>query len=448
MIKPKTLSLEEASPAVLENAEKTSPRPTKQKPLHSVNPNALSEPIIQIRRGVHIYKVNMSPFWKVRIRTSNGKYVVRSTKETSKIEARKAAEELSESVLRLAVAAPKHFSFGYFSDKFLEIAKNLSATGTRNPNYATDVIKTLQNPTYGLSKHFGKRDVRQIATQDYNSFIRKVMGQRPDLSKSTINIITSTFRNILGVALDNGAIPSVIQTPKPRDNRHQKPTTRPFFRFHPLVSKSEDQYKRLLNTLRKLASNRVVVRGIPVTLETYDLVVFLTNSFLRPTRSELYALKISDISIVDDGEKTSLKTLRLTVRKGKTGSRISTTMSNCVDVYQRILARREELTSSEDYLFFPEYKNRATAVRVAQRHFNHALKEMGLEKDPYTGEKHTMYSLRHTAICMRLVLSKGKVNIFTLARAAGTSVEQIENFYAKRLPLSDDLTKNLQSFGE
>jgi hypothetical protein len=49
---------------------------------------------------------------------------------------------------------------------------------------------------------------------------------------------------------------------------------------------------------------------------------------------------------------------------------------------------------------------------------------------------------------MRLTLSKGKVNIYTLAKNARTSVNQIERFYARYLPLSDELIKNLQSFGE
>ena len=49
---------------------------------------------------------------------------------------------------------------------------------------------------------------------------------------------------------------------------------------------------------------------------------------------------------------------------------------------------------------------------------------------------------------MRLVLSHGKVNIFNLAKNAGTSVEQIERFYAKHLPLSEELAMNLQSIGE
>ena len=55
--------------------------------------------------------------------------------------------------------------------------------------------------------------------------------------------------------------------------------------------------------------------------------------------------------------------------------------------------------------------------------------------------------LRHTAICMQIILSEGQVNIFNLAKNAGTSVEQIERFYARNLPLSKEMAKNLQTFG-
>ena len=48
---------------------------------------------------------------------------------------------------------------------------------------------------------------------------------------------------------------------------------------------------------------------------------------------------------------------------------------------------------------------------------------------------------------MRIILSKGQVNIFNLAKNAGTSVDQIERFYARNLPLSAELALNLQSFG-
>jgi hypothetical protein len=42
---------------------------------------------------------------------------------------------------------------------------------------------------------------------------------------------------------------------------------------------------------------------------------------------------------------------------------------------------------------------------------------------------------------------KGRVNIFNLAKNAGTSVDQIERFYARNLPLSREKAINLQSFG-
>jgi hypothetical protein len=48
---------------------------------------------------------------------------------------------------------------------------------------------------------------------------------------------------------------------------------------------------------------------------------------------------------------------------------------------------------------------------------------------------------------MRFVLSGGNINICALAKNAGTSVDQIERFYARRLPLSKELLKNLYSFG-
>ena len=39
---------------------------------------------------------------------------------------------------------------------------------------------------------------------------------------------------------------------------------------------------------------------------------------------------------------------------------------------------------------------------------------------------------------MRIILSEGQVNIFNLAKNAGTSADQIERFYARNLPLSKE----------
>jgi len=40
---------------------------------------------------------------------------------------------------------------------------------------------------------------------------------------------------------------------------------------------------------------------------------------------------------------------------------------------------------------------------------------------------------------MRIILSGGKVNIFNLAKNVGTSVDQIERFRARNLPLPREM---------
>jgi integrase len=121
-------------------------------------------------------------------------------------------------------------------------------------------------------------------------------------------------------------------------------------------------------------------------------------------------------------------------------------MPAAVAVYERI-RRRYPDAKPNDYIFYPDYQNRETAARNIQRQFRMVLDEAGIKDDPAAGIKYTIYSLRHTAICMRLILSHGEVNIFNLAKNAGTSVEQIERFYARQLPLSRELAINLQKFG-
>jgi glycerophosphoryl diester phosphodiesterase len=253
----------------------------------------------------------------------------------------------------------------------------------------------------------------------------------------------AAFRNVMKVVRDDGLIDVVPNTPRvtARDN------PRPFFRFHPLVTQENDEWDKLKTGAKKLAAEGAIVRGIPVTDELYDLILFTVHSFMRPTITELYALKHNDITIQKDAKDTKNEWLLVTVRNGKTGNRIAATMSVAVAPYKRLRDRYPD-AKDEDYLFLPHYENRATAARTFARQFNALLDDQGLKTDPILKTERTIYSLRHTAICMRLVLSHGKVNIYTLAKNAGTSVNQIERFYAKNLPLSPELVKNLQSFGE
>lgn len=393
---------------------------------------------IKLYKGLSIYKVKKSRFWYVRVwDRETKKYLVKSTGEETVIGARDVAQELALSLLKSERVVDTQHQFKTFAIKLLNKGKAQVAVGERSGGYIKSIQWAIQNEDWGLVKRFGAMDVRKLRTVDFQNYLSDLDKRRPDLSSSTKNTLMAAFRNVLKVARDEGVIDFLPATPRTK----QKDNPRPFFRFYPLVSKEEDAYKKVRQTAKDMASEAVVVRGNPVTEELYDIILFLTQSFVRPIVTELYALKHSDVTVAEDPTR-----LILTVRNGKTGYRAANTMEGAVSVYKRICARNPERTP-EDYLFLPQYANRSTASKIIQRQFKELLHRADLEYDLATGEKYALYSLRHTAICMRLTLSHGKVNIFNLAKNAGTSVDQIERFYAKYLPLSKEMALNLQSFG-
>ena len=394
---------------------------------------------INIYRGLSIFKVANSQYWQVRVwDRKKKKYLTRSTGETSSIKAKQVAVELGLTLLQAERLVETEFTFKHFAIKLMNQSRQRVQNQEQSEGYFKSTLWALQNEDWGLVREFGDKDVRKLRTVDYQSFIDRLSAKRPDITPSTKNTLMAAFRNVLKVARDEAVIDVVPATPRTR----QKDNPRPFFRFHPLISKEEDVYKKMLDTAQEMATTQLEVRGATVTEELYDLILFLTHSFVRPTTTELYALKHNDVTIADNPKR-----LILTVRNGKTGYRSANTMEAAVSVYKRIQERYPD-AGGEDYLFLPHYENRTTASKFISRQFNSLLKRADIERDIFTGKKHTLYSLRHTAICMRITLSGGKVNIYNLAKNAGTSVDQIERFYAKHLPLSREMAVNLQSFGD
>lgn len=399
---------------------------------------AANRSAIKIYRGVSIYKVAGSKYWYVRVwDKERQKYIVKATGETSAIKAREVAKDHALSLLKQEREVEREFTFRFFAIRLLSKVSVQAEKGERNIGYVKAIRWAIQNEDWGLVRKLGQKDVRKITTRDFRDYIDDLSRSRPELTSSTKNTIMAAFRNVMKIAREEGAIDYIPETPRSK----LKDNPRPFFRFHPLVSKKDDAYKRLLDAAKKMARDGIVIRGVPVTNELYDLILFLTHSFVRPIVSELYAIRHSDVTIAEDPKR-----LIVTVRDGKTGFRASNTMPGAVATYERIKKRYPQATG-EDHLFLPQYENRITASKVIQRQFKELLKLAKLESDPFTNQKHTIYSLRHTAICMRIILSHGQVNIFNLAKNAGTSVDQIERFYAKHLPLSREMAINLQSFG-
>ena len=390
--------------------------------------------IKHLRRGLSIYKTGRSPFWHVRIYDAvKKKYVVRSTKETNRIEAAEVAEEIVETYKKKqnsSHAVSKDRSFEHYAKMLSEITKQ-KAKASRNKYAFSDQSKILFREKDGLVSYFGKHDVGKITSgmvRDYLLFLDKRRDQ--PLAVSTKSKQCGVIRQVLMLALEDGVID--IIPPMPKQRTVDKPR----------VSFSDAEYGLLLEKARQIADDgETSVRGVPVTREHYNVIVFAVHSFLRPTETELFGIRYCDIEVMDEEPRHLLMTLT-----GKTGYRKSATMQAAADIFEK---QREMHVAAKptDYVFMPEYANRTTAVNTYRRIFNHFLQETGLKKDK-DGNDRSPYSLRHYALQTRLVKSDGKVNIYWLAENAGTSVDQLERFYLKNLAPSAAKVRNIQSFGD
>ena len=382
-----------------------------------------------IRKGVSIYKTDSSPFWFARIWINAvKKYSVKSTKETSRLDAMEVVEELLEKLNQNTKnnKVKDKDSFDYFSKLLMKQQKSMSGK-TRSDRFHLDDEGIILRKHDGINEYFGNRDINDITTYDLRDYLtvlddNREKGLSPS-SKSKHLIIVS---KILKIAYEKGTLDKMPMIPKVS----KKDNPRPSF--------TEEQYKLLLKTTREVIDDKVKVRGIQLTNELYYFFVFMVHSFMRPVESEIFSIKHQDITVKYKPNRLEIKI------KGKTGFRIVSTMPDALDFYDKLRVMNPDYKPS-DYLFFNNYPNRSTAIRNVNRQFNYILNLADI-KETSDGQFLTPYALRHYSLQTRLLKSKGKVNIFNLAKNAGTSVEQLERFYLKNLEMNDELVENLQTF--
>lgn len=381
-----------------------------------------------IHPGLAIFKTGRSPYWHARIyNNAEQSYRVRSTRETGRYHATKAAIEIWNRLYVPDLAKQKRniVTFSTYADRLSHMTRQRTK-GTKSYAFK-DQYKILYRKEDGLVAYFGDMDVRKIKTGRIRSYLAFLDQRRlKPLAPSTKAKQCIVLRQTLELALEDGVVDLVPQMPK----IHMVDKPRPSF--------TEGDYKSLLKTAHVIARlGRTSVRGVRVTLEHVNIIEFAVQSFLRPTDTELFGIRFCDVV-----ERAEPKHLELTLH-GKTGFRISATLEAAVAIYQDQKRRHSDVTE-DDFVFMPAYKNRTTAVNSYRRVFNHFLAEAGLKFDKQ-GNARTPYSLRHYALQSRLAKSEGKANIYWLASNAGTSVEQLERFYLKGSAPSAARVRNIQS---
>ena len=166
-------------------------------------------------------------------------------------------------------------------------------------------------------------------------------------------------------------------------------------------------------------------RSMPI--EMNGLIRFMVYTFLRP--GDVRQLKNKHIEIISG----KFNYLRLTPPEIKRHKAPTVSLPQAVNIYKKLLAYQtaKGFGRPDEYVFFPEEKNRLRCLNTIGWLFNWIMNSLGIKAGPH-GADRSFYSLRHTAITFRLIFG-GNIDLLTLARNARTSVEMIEKFYASTL---------------
>lgn len=365
-----------------------------------------------------IFRIPASPFYWARYYDS-GRIYKRSTKTDKEHEAYKAAIAFYEELLTrkasgLAVAKAPRFEICA-----KEVLRAQEARIKRGELGATLNINEQSRLRKHILPYFRAYEVGDIDYYVMEAYFEKLAEE--GLAPATIKLHASLLTKILKHAHRKRLIPHL--PPMPALETVDAP--RSYF--------NSRQYARLHNKARALIGKEIieydkqdkVSRHIRITPELNNLILFMTNTFVRPT--DIKVLKNSHVEIVHKQE--SYLRLMHPATKKHHGPVIS--MPAAVHVYeqQRQYQKERGYGAADDYVFMPEHQNRDYALVQLRRQFDHLLDVTDMKRDA-TGNTRTLYSLRHTALMFRIVNAEG-LDPLTLAKNARTSVEMLERFYLR-----------------
>ena len=369
-----------------------------------------------------IYKMAASPFWYARY-YEDGKIVRRSLKVADKKEAIKAAKKVFVDLKHRKMNNLPFTKTSGFEVCARGLAKENDARFKRGELSKQKISYDAGRLEADLLPHFGKYEIADIDYSVISDYINKLSTPDRPLTINTLKIHLSHIKTILKYAQRVGVITGLPAFPRLKTTD----TARPWF--------NSKEYSTLHSVCRSRIGTKIRVdtkagkflRNVEITQDVYDLIIFMTNSFIRPT--DVKVLQHKHVAIIR-GKDTYL---RLTHPPTKGHGSPVVTLKRAVEVYDGLLERQkaEGFGKPDDYLFCPHQLNRDYALRDITRQFDQVLKVAGL-KTGSNGDARTLYSLRHTCIMFRMIHGEG-IDLLTIARSARTSVEMIDRFYAKHL---------------
>lgn len=382
-----------------------------------------------------IFRISGSKYWQVRF-FNHGKYIAKSLKTTDKQEAALFAQHFYTSLkntgvvdetaaqdsnhLRVAEIDNQNFLHDLIEEVLLSEFERLSRDEITHGSYLM-----TKGRLEGLVFDFLKaQPLALINTETMEQFVSFLTQQK--LAPPTIVGYMALMRKLLRLLVRKQVIQQMPLFPKVKS----PPNSRGAFtvtEYRAILKKSKTLIGQTFTDWGegKRAWVRKKYQGISGNMNL--LIRFMIYTFLRP--GDIRQLKNKHVEVI----RGTFHYLRLTLPEVKRHKAPVVSLPAAVAIYERLLQQQflDGYGRPDDYVFFPEEKNRALILDVIGWQFNWILKELDIKQGPH-GVSRSLYSLRHTSITFRLIYG-GNIDLLTLARNARTSVEMIEKFYASTL---------------
>ena len=367
-----------------------------------------------------IFRIAASPFYWARYYDS-GRIFKCSTKTENKADALKGAIAFYEKLLVRksgGLAIGKNSRFEVCATEMLKLQEARIKRGELNTRINYEEKSRLRKHMLPFFRAYEVGNIDYFTIESYLNTLTDA-----GLKVATLQLHASLLRKVLKHAHRKQIIPHLPAFP----TLTLQDDPRGYF--------NSAQYSKLYNKAKSLIGEDLVQRDakdlvqrhVRITEELYNLILFMVNTFVRPT--DIKILQNKHVEIV---RKPHLF-LRLVHQGTKKHSQPMVSMPIAVKIFEGQLKYQKQRNygKPDDYVFMPENQNREYALVQLRRQFAYLLDTTKLKRDA-KGTERTLYSLRHTAIMFRLTNAEN-LDMFTLARNARTSVEMIQRFYGSHL---------------
>ena len=396
----------------------------------------ISSTIVRVKQlptSAILYKCQASKFWQFRV-FLEGAQRKRSTKTEDFVEAQRLAKLIYAEMLQNIHGSEQgkrklssKRTLHTVASSLWEKQAVMVAQGELNP-------QKNKNDKYVYEKHiktfFKDYELKEINADTLEQF--KIYLAKRKLAKTTQKSYFVLVAKLLGEAVKKQFIHTAPSLPRVRVDDEP----RGYF--------NSDEYTKLWQTAKRLKDKAVPVykdedwkdgvlregakpyRVVTVTKECFNLIMFMRNTYVRPT--DIKVIKHQHIVPIT---RAGIEFLELRHPATKRHSRVMTSTEYAAQHYKKICAERatEGKCAPSDYLFMPDHANRDYALKELTRQFEVVLHEAGLKTDA-NGKNRTLYSLRHTAIVTGIYAG---ISIETLAMNARTSADMIDRFYGSHI---------------